>query len=102
MIERRIYVKWLAPAILLVAVSAFANDGSDIIRMKNNVTFPHRAHQGYNKSDCKQCHKKEIGNGHIPGFSKDGAHRMCRTCHAMKNAGPVSCKECHPKTVAKN
>lgn len=95
-------MKWLAPAILLVAVSAFANDGSDIIRMKNNVTFPHRAHQGYNKSDCKQCHKKEIGNGHIPGFSKDGAHRMCRTCHAMKNAGPVSCKECHPKTVAKN
>jgi hypothetical protein len=22
---------------------------------------------------------------------------MCRTCHAMRQAGPVSCKECHIK-----
>lgn len=96
-------MKWLAPAILLVAVTAFAaEDGADILKLKNGVTFPHRAHQNYNKSDCKQCHRKEIGTGHIPGFSKDGAHRMCRTCHAMKQAGPTACKECHKKTVASN
>jgi hypothetical protein len=27
---------------------------------------------------------------------------MCRTCHAMKQAGPTACKECHKKTVASN
>lgn len=90
-------MKWLALAILLMASTAFAEGGSDILKLKNGVTFPHWAHQNYNKSDCKQCHKKEIGTGHIPGFSKDGAHRMCRTCHAMRQAGPVSCKECHVK-----
>lgn len=95
-------MKWLVPAILLVAVSSFADDGAEILKLKNGVTFPHRAHQKYNKSDCKQCHRKEIGTGHIPGFSKDGAHRMCRTCHAMKQAGPMACKECHIKNVAKN
>jgi hypothetical protein len=25
------------------------------------------------------------------------AHRMCKTCHAMKQAGPAACKDCHKK-----
>jgi hypothetical protein len=27
---------------------------------------------------------------------------MCKTCHAMRQAGPAACKECHIKNVAKN
>jgi hypothetical protein len=49
------------------------------------------------KSDCKQCHRKDDGTGHIPDFGKDVAHRMCRTCHAMKMKGPAACKDCHKK-----
>ena len=92
-------MKWLTLITLLLAVSAFADEGGSILKFRNGVTFPHRAHQSYNKSDCKQCHRKDVGTGHIPGFSKDVAHRMCRTCHAMKQAGPASCKDCHKKTV---
>ena len=95
-------MKWLVPAILLVAASSFADDGPAVLKFKNGVTFPHREHQGYMKSDCRQCHRKEVGSGHIPNFGKDVAHRMCRTCHAMKQAGPAACKDCHLKTVAKN
>ena len=90
-------MKWLAPAILFVAVSAFADEGAEILKFKNGVTFNHWAHQNYNKSDCKNCHRKEVGSGHIPQFSKDVAHRMCKTCHAMRQAGPASCKGCHIK-----
>ena len=91
-------MKWLVSAILLVATTSFAADNSDIIKFKNGVTFPHKAHQTYNKSDCRQCHRKAgEAPGHIEGFSKDVAHRMCKTCHAMKNAGPASCKGCHIK-----
>ena len=91
-------MKWLIPAILLVTTSSFAGDNSDNLKFKNGVSFPHKAHQTYNKSDCKQCHRKagEVP-GHIEGFSKDAAHRMCKTCHAMRNAGPVACKDCHKK-----
>jgi hypothetical protein len=94
---RRNHVKWLVPAILLAAVSSFADDGPAVLKLKNGVTFPHRAHQGYMKSDCRQCHRKEVGSGHIPGFGKEAAHRMCRTCHAIKQAGPAACKDCHKK-----
>jgi len=88
-------VKWLVPVILLVAAISFADDGPEVLKFKNGVTFPHRAHQKYIKSDCKQCHRKSIGK--IPDFGKDIAHRMCRTCHAMRQAGPAACKECHIK-----
>jgi hypothetical protein len=91
-------VKWLIPAIFLVASNAFAADNSDNLKFKNGVSFPHKAHQTYNKSDCRQCHRKaNEAPGHIEGFAKDSAHRMCKTCHAMKNAGPVACKDCHKK-----
>jgi hypothetical protein len=88
-------MKWLLPAILLITSAAHAKDGADIIYLKNGVTFPHRAHQSYLKSDCKNCHRKEVGTGKIPGFGKDIAHRMCKTCHAIRKAGPAACKDCH-------
>jgi len=93
--KRRNNVKWLVPVILLVAVSSFAEDGPENLKFKNGVTFPHRAHQNYYKSDCKQCHRKAVGK--IPDFGKDIAHRMCRTCHAIKQTGPAACKDCHKK-----
>jgi hypothetical protein len=90
-------VKWLLAALLLLTTSAFAENGPEVLKFKNGVTFPHRAHQNYLKSDCKNCHKKDAEIGKIPSFGKDVAHRMCRTCHAMKNAGPAACKDCHKK-----
>ncbi|MDA8430994.1 MAG: cytochrome c3 family protein [Geobacteraceae bacterium] len=89
-------MKWLVPVILLIAVSSFADNGPEILKFKNGVTFPHRAHQTYLKSDCKQCHRK-AGPGKIEGFSKDAAHRLCRTCHAIRRAGPAACRDCHKK-----
>ena len=97
-------MKWLFPALLLIAATSFAaDDNPAVLKFKNGVTFSHKAHQGFHKSDCKQCHRKtnEIP-GHIEGFSKDGAHRLCRTCHAMKNAGPAKCAGCHKKELASN
>ena len=88
-------MKWLVSAMLLVAVSSFADDGPEVLKFKNGVTFPHRSHQNYMKSDCKQCHRKSIGK--VPDFGKEVAHRMCRTCHAMKQAGPAACKDGHKK-----
>lgn len=90
-------MKRLLPVILLLAAPSFASTGPDILYLKNGATFPHRAHQNYLKSECKNCHKKEVGNGKIPGFGKDVAHRMCKTCHAIRQAGPSSCKDCHKK-----
>lgn len=89
-------MKWLVPVIIIVATSSFAADNPEILKFKNGVTFAHRTHQTYQKSECKVCHRKagEVP-GHIEGFSKDFAHRMCKTCHAMKKAGPASCKGCH-------
>lgn len=88
-------MKWVIASVLLMTSTALANGGPDKIYLKNGVIFPHKAHQGYMKSDCKNCHKKEIGNTKIPGFGKDVAHRMCKTCHAIRQAGPVACKDCH-------
>lgn len=86
-------------AVLLVATTSFAVENPDILKMKNGVTFPHKSHQNSLKGECRNCHRKEkeISSGHIEGFGKDNAHRMCRTCHSMKNAGPVSCRDCHKK-----
>lgn len=90
-------MKWLVLTFLLISSAGYADDGAEVLKFKNGVTFPHRAHQNYLKSECRQCHRKEVGSGKIPAFSKDFAHRMCRTCHAMKMAGPSACKDCHKK-----
>lgn len=90
-------MKWLILSILILTTNTFANDGPEVLYFKNGVSFPHRAHQKFLKSDCKNCHRKEIGTGKIPLFGKDIAHRMCKTCHAMKQAGPAACKDCHKK-----
>jgi hypothetical protein len=89
-------VKWLVTAIIITAASSFAADNPDILKFKNGVTFTHKTHQSYQKSECKVCHRK-TGQipGHIQDFSKDNAHRLCRTCHAMKKAGPLKCDGCH-------
>ncbi len=88
-------MKWIITAMLLAATVSFADEGPAVLHFKNGVTFPHRAHQGYMKSDCKQCHRKQVGK--IPDFGKDVAHRMCRTCHAIRQAGPAACRDCHKK-----
>ena len=91
-------MKWLIFVILMLAGSAFADEGPATLKFKNGVTFPHKKHQGYMKSECKQCHKKANAEpGKIEGFGKDAAHRLCRTCHAMKKAGPSACPDCHKK-----
>lgn len=80
--------------VTLFAVVAFAGSAfaADVIEMKKNVKFNHKAHQGY-VSDCKKCHEK--GAGKIEGFGKDWAHKNCKGCHTDMKKGPTSCKECH-------
>lgn len=90
-------MKHLLLATILFSTSSFAAGNPDIIKLKNGVTFPHKDHQAALKGECRNCHRKEVKTGHIDGFGKDNAHRMCRTCHAMKNAGPASCRGCHKK-----
>lgn len=85
---------------LLVVSPSLVSANPDVLRLKNGVTFQHKNHQASLKGECKNCHRKErevVVSGHIEGFGKDNAHRMCRTCHTMKNVGPVSCKDCHKK-----
>jgi hypothetical protein len=82
-------------AVLLVVTPTLAVANPDILKMKNGVTFTHKKHQSDLNGECKNCHRKGVNSGHVEGFGKDSAHRMCRTCHSMKNAGPVSCKDCH-------
>jgi DnaJ-class molecular chaperone len=90
-------MKLLITIMLLIATTAFAGN-TDTLLFKNGVVFPHKAHQKQLKSECRQCHRKGMTDGgHIEGFEKDMAHRMCKTCHMMKQTGPVACKECHPK-----
>ena len=84
-------------AALFFATTSYAVENPDILKLKNNVTFPHKNHQTTLKGECKNCHRKEVNSGHIEGFGKDNAHRMCRTCHAIKHAGPASCRDCHKK-----
>lgn len=84
-------------AVMFTAVSAVASENPDILKFKNGVSFPHKNHQTSLKGECKNCHRKDVTTGHIEGFAKDNAHRMCRTCHAMKQAGPASCRDCHKK-----
>lgn len=84
---KKIVVSMLA--LVAFAGSAFA---ADVIEMKKNVKFNHKAHQAV--ADCKKCHEK--GAGKIEGFGKELAHgKGCKGCHVEMKKGPTSCKECH-------
>jgi hypothetical protein len=80
----------------LFAVIAFAAIafGADVIEMKKDVTFNHKAHVESLK-DCTKCHADAKG-GKIEGFGKDYAHKTCKGCHVeMKK--PAACADCHKK-----
>lgn len=84
--------------ICLIALSTFVNYAYaiDVIQMKKNVTFSHKAHQPSNP-DCASCHGTK-GPGKIDGFGKDFAHgKSCKGCHVKMKSGPITCKDCHPK-----
>lgn len=83
--------------VALLAVVAFAGTAfaGDIIEMKKDVKFNHKAHQTA-VGDCKKCHKGAPGK--IEGFGKDMAHKdACKGCHVEMKKGPTSCKDCHKK-----
>jgi Ni/Co efflux regulator RcnB len=83
--------------IALLAVTVFAGSAvaADVIEMKKNVSFKHKAHADALK-DCTKCHAKAEG-GKIDGFGKDYAHKACKDCHNDMKKGPTNCKGCHPK-----
>lgn len=83
--------------VALLAVVAFAGTAfaGDIIEMKKDVKFNHKAHQAV-VTDCKKCHEKAPGK--IEGFGKDMAHKAaCKGCHVDMKKGPTGCKDCHKK-----
>jgi len=82
-------------AIAMLVLIAFAGSAfaADVIEMKKNVKFTHKAHADAVK-DCKKCHEK--GPGKIEGFGKDWAHKNCKACHEEKKIGQdTKCKFCH-------
>lgn len=82
-----------ALAVTVFAVPAFA---ADVMTMKKDVTFNHKAHAEALK-DCTKCHEKAEG-GKIAGFGKDLAHKKaCKDCHVEMKKGPATCKGCHVK-----
>lgn len=83
-------------AIVALLVVAFAGTAfaADVIELKRNVKFNHKAHQEMLK-DCTKCHAAAAG-GKIEGFGKDLAHgKGCKGCHTDMKKGPTACKECH-------
>jgi opacity protein-like surface antigen len=83
--------------IAVLAVTAFAGSAvaADVMPMKKDVSFKHKAHAEALK-DCTKCHASAAG-GKIEGFGKDYAHKTCKGCHAEMNKGPVKCDGCHIK-----
>ena len=84
--------------VTLLAVVAFAGTAfaGDIIEMKKDVKFNHKAHVAL-VPDCTKCHTAVAG-GKIEGFGKDFAHgKSCKGCHVEMKKGPTSCKDCHKK-----
>jgi hypothetical protein len=83
--------------VALIAMVAFAGTafGADVIEMKKNVKFNHKAHQG--KAKCAECHGDKAGK--IEGFGKAWAHdndKGCKKCHAKQAKNPApGCKDCH-------
>ena len=88
-------MKKMIIAVLSVAVFAGSAFAADVITMKKDVSFKHKAHADSLK-DCKKCHEKAEG-GKIPGFGKDLAHKKgCKDCHIEMKV-PSTCTTCHPK-----
>jgi len=85
-------MKKIIVTLFLVAFAGTAF-GADVIEMKKNVKFDHKAHSEALK-DCTKCHKEATG-GKIEGFGKDYAHKTCKACHTDMKKGPTACKECH-------
>lgn len=86
-------MKKIMVALCLVAFAGTAF-GADVIEMKKNVKFNHKAHAEALK-ECTKCHAAATG-GKIEGFGKDLAHgKGCKGCHADNKKGPTACKECH-------
>jgi len=86
-------MKKIIAALFLVAFAGTAF-GADVIEMKRNVKFNHKAHAEALK-DCTKCHATATG-GKIEGFGKDLAHgKGCKGCHTDMKKGPTACKECH-------
>ena len=84
--------------VALLAVVAFAGTAfaGDIIEMKKDVKFNHKAHIAA-VPDCTKCHATAAG-GKIEGFGKDLAHKAgCKGCHVDSKKGPTGCKDCHKK-----
>jgi hypothetical protein len=83
----------IAVSTLVVFASASFAAVPDVIDMKKNVKFNHKAHAAA-VNDCKKCHTAEAG-GKIEGFGKDLAHKQCKECHTTMQKGPTTCKKCH-------
>jgi len=81
---------------VVLACNAFA---SDVINLKNGVTFSHLSHQTEKIGLCSACHVETSGTpGKIPGFGKEWAHKSCIECHDIFEKGPTTCKGCHAKS----
>lgn len=82
--------------VIALCLTAFAGSAfaADVIEMKKNVKFNHKAHNEALK-DCTKCHKDAKG-GKIEGFGKELAHgKGCKDCHKEMKKGPTSCRDCH-------
>lgn len=82
-------------AVVVATVFAGSAFAADVIAMKKDVSFKHKAHAEALK-DCTKCHAKAEG-GKIEGFGKDFAHKTCKGCHTEMKKGPVKCDGCHAK-----
>ena len=81
--------------VTMLALVAFSGSvfAADMIEMKKNVKFNHKAHKA-EVPNCKKCHEK--GPGKIAGFGKELAHgKSCKGCHVEMKKGPTGCKDCH-------
>jgi predicted CXXCH cytochrome family protein len=80
---------------LLLCSPVFSAEDSGMIELPafiGRVMFPHQKHQMW-VQDCSQCHTQGIGK--IPELGKEWAHKTCRGCHADRDKGPISCRDCH-------
>lgn len=80
-------------------------------RFKNgeNVVDEFNLYEGAGGIECAECHKSEPGFRYQPDLDasrrtlQQAYHRMCIGCHRRllkenKEAGPVTCGICHPRS----